>query len=174
MVWLFRYFWFIAAAAMLRNVPIWRRQLSSLVARGVLTRAEAERFMRGAALWLVGAPLALGLIALAAGWSGPFCGGILSFEDAPSAATSVVVLASWAALLWWVWIGRGAEFLGRVGPALANRPRHDRAYSPRVVRIALTTLVLWSGLGAALAWRRLPPQSSRGCAVPAISTPTSA
>jgi hypothetical protein len=112
---LFRYFWFLCAGAMVANVVIWRRRLSVLVVRGTLTSEEAARFVRGAALCLVMPCFVLGLIALSAGWSDPFCGGLLSFRDTPSTATSLVILGSWVALLGWIWLGRGADLLAGSG-----------------------------------------------------------
>src|SRR4029450_1946645 len=133
-----RYFWFLCAVAMVGNVLTWRQRLRQLVARGTVTSEEAEWFTRWAAFWLVGPCLLLGIIALSAGWPNPFCGGGLSFRDGPSAATAVVVLGVWMALLWWLWLGRGADVLGRIGPILPGRPRYDRTFPPAVVRVVVT------------------------------------
>jgi hypothetical protein len=165
--WLLRYFWFFAAAIMMLNVISWRRSLALLVADGTLATRDAERLTRGATVWLVGAPVLLGLIALAAGWPDPFCAGALSFSDLPSAATSLIMLASWAALLWWVWIGRGAELLGRLSPVMTRSPFIKRSVSPRTVRLVITGLVVWSAVGAALMWRRVPGPPADRCALSA-------
>ena len=165
MLLVFRFFWFIVAAVMLINVAIWRQRLSQLVARGVLSPDESARLVRGAALWLATPCLVLGAIAFAAGWSDPFCAGMLSFADAPRAATSVIVLAVWAALLWWVWVGRGADLLARIGPALSNRPRYDHTYTTAQVRAYVTTTVLIAGVGAVVAAHVLSKQLPQGCAI---------
>ena len=160
----FRYFWFIALAVMLINVAMMRPRVTRLVELGRLTQDEADEFMRGAAL-AFGVPCAaFGLIGLWAGWPSPLCAGILSFRNPPSTATALVVLASWALLLRWVWIGSGAEFLGRVGPALMNPPNWERTYSPTLVRWAITVVVLVAAVGGAVAYRATPPEL--GCAVP--------
>jgi hypothetical protein len=140
------------------NVIIWHRLLAERVERGALAPEEAHRFTRGAAFWLVGPCLVLGSIALAAGWSDPFCAGVLSFRDLPSIATSLVILGLWTIFLAWLWLGRGATVLSRVGAALTHRS--GDTVSPAVVRIARTVVVVMSGVGATIGSR----QVSAGCA----------
>lgn len=164
MMLLVRYFWFLCAAIMLANVLIWRRRLRTLVDAGGMTEQEMNGFIRGAALWLAGPPVLLGVIGLVAGWPDPFCAGILSFDGVARTAASLVILCCWAMLLWWVWAGNGADVLGRLGPALSNPPRYDRRYPPRLVQVAITALVLGSGIPAAIMWRRMDiPRSPDGC-----------
>ena len=158
-----RYFWFVLAGVMLLNITIWRSRLQPLVSDGTLRADEAARMVRGATLGLVGPCILLGVIALWAGWSDPFCAGILTFDTPPRIATSLVILSAWAALLWWVWLGRGADVLGRLGPDLSNDADHDR-YAPARVRLAITSLVLVASIGSAVAWRIMPKPSPSGCA----------
>jgi hypothetical protein len=165
---LFKYFWFVAAAFMLVNIVIWRQRFATIVDRGIVTRAEADRFVLGLAAWLVGGPLLMGTIAMAAGWSSPFCAGILQFDSVPRALISGLSVAAWAAVLWWIWLGKGAELLARVGPALARRPVYDKQYSPARVRLFVTTLIVVSGVGGAIAWRTMPPNPVLEC--PASAT----
>ncbi|HLM67472.1 MAG TPA: hypothetical protein VK358_08095 [Longimicrobium sp.] len=108
MILLFRYFWFLCAGIMLVNVAVWRRRLRKRVDDGAMTGHEMNGFIRGAALWLAGPPVLLGVISLAAEWSDPFCAGILSFDGTARTAASLVILSCWAMLLWWVWAGNGA------------------------------------------------------------------
>jgi hypothetical protein len=150
---------------MVANVVIWRRRLSSLVARGTLTSEEAGCFIRGAVFWLVTPCLVLGFIALSAGWSDPFCGALLSFRDIPSAATSLVIVGLWVAMLGWVLLRRGADLLGRIAPALSTRPRYDRTISPGIMPLAVTGLILVTGVGAAIGWRHMPRSQSTPCAL---------
>ena len=159
---LFRYLWFFCAAVMLANVLLWRRRLTRLVDAGTITKRELDDFLRGAALLLVGAPVLLGLIGLVAGWSDPFCAGAFSFDGPARAASSLVTLGTWAAGLWWVWMGNGADVLGRVAPALSSHPRYDRRYSPRLVKLATTGLVLLCGIGFAMGYRDVP-KTPDGC-----------
>ena len=169
MIWPFRYFWFIVAAVMLVNVAIWRRHLLPLAAQGALDQDEVDRFTRGAAYWLAGPAVLLGLISLWANWPAPFCAGVLSFANWPQAATSAVLLSAWVALLWWVWVGRGAPFLARVWPAL-SRPPARSAVSPAQVRLAVTALVLVSAVGGTVAWRQMPPlPPEMGCPAPHVA-----
>lgn len=160
---IFKYFWFIGAAFMLVNIAIWRHRLVTIVGRGTVSKSEADHFINWIAAWLVGGPFLLGIIAAVAGWSSPLCAGILIFDTVPKTLASLLTLAGWAAILWWVWRGTGADFLARVGPALRRRPSYDKHYSPAHVRVIVTALVLTSGVGAAIAWRTMPANPSLTC-----------
>lgn len=163
---IFKYFWFLCAAFMAINLVIWRRRLATVVARGIATQAEVDTFFRGVAAWVVGSALALGVISLVAGWTSPFCAGVLAFDTVPRCLTSVVIVAAWCALLWWVWRGSGADFLARVGPALGNRPSYDRTYSPTIVRAFVTLLVVVSAVGSSIAAQNVPMSATPGCTLP--------
>lgn len=163
MPWLFQYFWFVGAAFMLVNIAIWRRRLAVVVERGAATKAEVDRFVSWLAVYLVGAPIVMGVIGLVAGWSSPFCAGVLLFADVPRSIVSLVTVAGWFALLWWVWRGAGADFLSRVGPALAQRPSYDTVYSPRVVRLVVTAIVVLSSIGSVVTSRTMPLTPDMGC-----------
>lgn len=163
---LLRYFWFIAAGFMLVNVLIWRRRLMGAVDRGIATRAEVDRFATWAGVWFVGGPIVAGIVAIGAGWSTPFCAGMLSFRDVPRSIIALLSIASWIALLWWVWRGNGADFLSRVGPMLARPPRWPGPFSPAIVRLAITAIVLFAAVVAPIAWRAMPRSPEMEC--PAI------
>ena len=158
---IFRYFWFIGAAFMLVNIMIWRGRLSGLIERGILSRDEVDQVVRGAIAWLVVSPCVLGLIALAAHWSSPFCAGYFEFGTVPQAATSLVMIGGWVALLLWIWRGNGATLIARVGPALSARPADS--YSPRLVRLTITAMVLVSAVGSAFTWRTMPDAPGLAC-----------
>lgn len=153
---IFKYFWFLCAAIMLVNVFVWRRRLRVTVDRGIATNAEVERFVWWVGAWLVGGPIVLGVIGLAAGWRSPFCAEIFSFDTAPRLLTSMVNVGACGTLLWWVWRGSGADFLGRVGPALATNPSYKKRYSPTAVRLTITALVLGSSIAAFMMPRSTP------------------
>jgi hypothetical protein len=161
---IFRYFWFIAAAFMLVNIAIWRSRIGAVVSRGVVTRADADRFIFWLAVWLVGVPLVMGVVAIAAGWSSPFCAGMFMFDSVPRALSSGLTLACYAALLWWVWRGTGAEFLSHVAPALGRRSSNDKQYSPAAVRAVVTAVVVISSVGGVIMWRTMPPLQGIECA----------
>jgi hypothetical protein len=160
---IFKFFWFLFAAAMAGNIIVWRSRASIIVARGTVTRAELDRLLQWAAVWLVGTPIVLGLIALTAGWSSPFCAGILTFGSVPQSLTSLVTLAAWVALLLWIWRGSGADLLARLGPSLSQRPAYDAKYSAKSVRVIATALVLLGGLGASISWRVMPASPAVVC-----------
>jgi hypothetical protein len=164
---IFKYFWFFAAAAMLVNITIWRFRIGAVVSRGSVTKMEADRFILWIAVWLVGGPLLMGIITIAAGWSSPFCAGILVFDSVPQILFSGLTLAAYAAVLWWVWLGSGAEFLAHIGPALGRRSSPDKQYSPTVVRAVVTAVVLISGFGGAIMWRTMPAPPGEICSAPA-------
>lgn len=159
---IFRYFWFLCAAVMTVNIIIWRIRLAGAIERDMIAREEADRFTRLGALWLVGSSCAFGLIGLAAGWSSPFCAGFLSFDSVPQAVTAILMIALWSCSLWWVWRGKGAEFLARVGPML-NARQSSSALSPRMVRLGVTAVVLASAAGSAISWRVVPADPAMTC-----------
>lgn len=169
MPWLFRYFWFVAAAAMLINITIWRRRLAVVVQKGNATEAELRQFTMWAAIGLVGGPILLGLVSIAAGWESPFCAGFMRFTDGFSTLVSLITLAGWLALLWWVWRGNGADFLSRVAPALNQRPDYDKTYPPHMVRLFVTVMVVAGGIGTAVMWRTMPALPEMGCHVPPVA-----
>lgn len=162
---IFRYFWFFLAAAMVVNIVVWQRRLSGVVERGVATKVEIARAITWAAVCLVGGPIFMGIVGLIADWSSPFCSGVLSFADVPRSLVSAFMLSSWAAALWWVWRGNGADFLSRVGPALGQRPSYDRTYPPGLVRIAVTLIVLGSAIGGTITSRAMPVSPALACPV---------
>jgi hypothetical protein len=165
--WIFRYFWFIGAAFMFVNILIWRRRLNALVGQGALSESDATHFTRVALAGLCGLSLALGIISLLAGWSDPFCSQGLSFRDAPTAASSIITIGGWVAFLGWVWIGNGADLLGRIVPALARRPIAGTHYSAERVRTVVTVLIVASAVAGYLGTRPTAARPSPGCAVPA-------
>ena len=160
---IFKYFWFIAALFMLVNVFHVRTRLVALVDRGVASRREVNQFVLWLAAWFVIAPLILGAIGLAAGWSSPFCGGIMEFGTDYQILASVANVAVWASVLWWVWRGAGADLLSRVGPALSIQPSYEKRYSPRSVRLAVTAFILLSSIGAIISWRMMPSSPDMIC-----------
>jgi len=164
---IFRYFWFILLGVVLVNVVVMRGRMARLVELGRVTQDEADGFLRGFGL-AFGIPcVAMGLIALWAQWPSPMCAGILSFRDAPSAASAIVILGAWALLLRWVWVGSGADLLGRVAPALMNVPNFERTYSPNLVRWAITVLILVAGIMGAVTYRTMPQEML--CVVPGVA-----
>jgi hypothetical protein len=163
---IFKFFWFICAAFMAINLVIWRRRLATVVARGIATQAEVDTVLRGAAAWLVGGSLTLGLISLGAGWTSPLCAGILAFDSVPRSMTSVIAIAGWCTLLFWVWRGSGADFLARVGPALGQAGSYEKRYSPAMVRAFVTVAVIGAAVGSTMAWRSMPASPVSSCAAP--------
>ena len=163
MPWIFRYFWFVAAAFMAVNLVFVRRRLAPLVDRGAVTRGEVDRFVYWLGAWFVIGPLVFGAIGLAAGWPSPFCGGVMEFGSRDKMLLSIANLAIWVSVLWWIWRGGGAEFLSRAGPALGRQPSYDKRYSPRMVRVVGTAIILFSSIGAAVSWRTMPPSPEMSC-----------
>ena len=169
MAWIFKYFWFIAAVFMLVNVFHVRTRLAALVDRGVATQREVNQFVLWLAAWFVIAPLILGAIGLAAGWSSPFCGGVMKFGTDYQILASAANVAVWVSVLWWVWHGAGADFLSRAGPALARQPSYEKRYSPQSVRLVVTAFILLSSIGAIISWRMMPSSPDITC--PTVARP---
>ena len=147
---LFRYFWFVCAGFVFVNSAIWRSRVNKLLSLGRVTEEERDAFIR-AIVFGLGAPcLALGAVALWAGYPNPSCAGIPSFHDFGSAASSVITILVWVAILRWVWIGPGGELLSRIGPVLWRIPNWQGTYTPRAVRLVVTGLVLIATIGGAV------------------------
>lgn len=143
----FRHFWLLVLVMMLANIALWRRRLVALVAAGRVSRDEVARFLRGAVIITVVVPLVAEAVALAAGWPNALC-----FYSEPWTAPAALVMwgltaATSALVLWWVWRGRGAEALARLGPALGGRTARERSYTPRQVRLVVTGVVVLSAVG---------------------------
>ena len=160
---IFRYFWFIGAAFMLANVMIVRRRLDPLVERGVADRREVDRFVLWLTAWFVIGPLVFGTIGLLAGWSSPFCAGVMQFGTGAQMIFSVANLVIWASVLWWIWRGGGDDFLSRVGPALGRQPSYERRYSVQLVRVVGTALILISAFGGMISSRVMPSSPELTC-----------
>jgi hypothetical protein len=158
----FRYFWFLAAAFMLVNILVWRRRLTRLVGRGVITKHEVDGFIRGALVLVVGGPLVAGTIGVLANWSSPLCGGFLSFADLPNTLMAVLFIVSWAALLWWLWRANGAVFLARISQALPPRPPVV-APSASMIRWGATLIVIINLVAMPFFGRVMPPDARAGC-----------
>jgi hypothetical protein len=142
-----------------------------LVERGVLTKSEVDAFVRGGMVLMVGGPLVAGVISLIAGWQSPFCGRFLSFADLPSTLMSVLFISSWAALLWWLWRAKGAEFLVRVSQALS--PRAPMAVpSAAVIRWGATAIIIMNLVLMPFVWRVMPPEARGVCPARETAPPT--
>lgn len=163
MILFFKYFWFFAAAFMLANVAVWRFRLAAVVNRGIITQAEADQFIRWVSALFVGAPLLLGVLALAAHWSSPFCAGFLEFDTLPRSLVAILTLGSWLVVLWWIWRGKGGEFLARVGPGLSKRPSYDKPFPIALVRLLLTAMILGGPIAMAIARSTKPQLPEMAC-----------
>jgi hypothetical protein len=141
-----RYFWFICFGVVLVNVLIWRGRVHRLVDMKRITDEEGASFLRAITLGLAAPCLVLGLIALRAHYDSPSCIGPLNFQDAAGAVSSVILIGWWLAILRWVWIGQGAVLLSRIVPVLWNFPSWTTTYSPKVVRLGLTAVLVIAAL----------------------------
>ena len=147
------FFWFLCAAVwMVLIATTIRPKVAEAVRRDHITAEEGKQFVRGLAASIALCCGILGTIALVAHQPAPFCTEPFSFHDWPSAATNGVTLAAWGALLGWVWLGSGADLLGRIAPAFTDAPRWRR-YSPWSVRLVITLLLVGTAGGALVASR---------------------
>jgi hypothetical protein len=141
-----------------------------LVNRGVVTRADADRFILWLAAWFVGTPLLWGIVSITTGWPSPMCAGVFVSDSIPRIVISGLNLAFYAALLWWVWMGKGAEFLSRVAPVLGRGAVFEKQYPPAAVRTVITLIVLFAGIGGAIAWRTMPASPGSACSTSSASS----
>ena len=141
---LFRHFWLFFIGVMILNVVAWRRRLRELESHGHASRAETDRFIRGALIAFVAMGVLGELTVLVSGWPSSLC--IWTADPRSPGAmlawgTSIAIAVL---LLWWVWIGHGALTLSRLGPALFTRtPIGDRPYRPYAPAIVKAVVTLW-------------------------------
>jgi hypothetical protein len=160
----FGLFWFWCGALWMVLLVTWiRPRLAEAVHHDRITSDEASAFLRGLGISIALLFGTLGVIVLAAGQPAPFCIKPFSFDDWPSAASNGVTLIAWALLLGWVWVGSGADLLGRMAPVFTTPPIRKRPYSPASVRVAMTLILAATALGALAGSRTLPPEGPRIC-----------
>jgi hypothetical protein len=150
------YFWLVAAALMLGTAALVYRRARAMVGAGVVTEEERRRFALGLTGWGAGFCLAVQAVVWLTGERRIECLAALPPNAPASIATTALTLASLAALLVWVWRGRGAETLARFAPALlgvgASRdhaPGHVRRLVSGGVAIAIVGSVIASQLAPA-------------------------
>jgi hypothetical protein len=132
---LLRHFWLVFLALMLLNIAIWRRRLQKLVAAGRASEAEVGGFLRGTTIGVIIFALTGEAIVLATGWRSPTCVYGEPWSAPGAIATWTLQIGTWALLVWWLWAGRGAETLARLGPALGRGRVRDRPYTKRQMRV---------------------------------------
>jgi hypothetical protein len=159
------FFWFLCAALwMFLIATTIRPKVAEAVRRDHITLGEGRTFLRGLAISIGFGSGVLGMIALVADRPAPFCIEPFLFHDWSSAASTGFILIAWGALLGWVWLGSGADLLGRIAPAFANAPRWRRQYSPWSVRVVVTLLLAGAAGGALLGTRTVAADQATVCA----------
>jgi hypothetical protein len=151
------YFWLIAAALMLLTAALVHARAGALVRARRVTREERRRFALGLAAWSAGFCLVVQVVVWMTGETRPACLAALPPTTPASLATNVVTLVGWAALLLWVWIGRGADTLARFAPAIVGRGSAGRTYGPAQVRRFVTGGILIATVGSVVASMIVPP-----------------
>jgi hypothetical protein len=155
-----RHFWLLFLVVMLINVAIWRTRLAALVSAGRASEDEVDGFIRGLVIAVVGFALASEAIVLAAGWPNPLCIYSEPLTSPGVVASFGVTLVLWAALMWWVWRGQGADLLARLGPALMRPPMRPAAYTPRQVRLAVSIVMAFAVIALVIGLQMQPPMPS--------------
>ena len=160
---LLEYFWLIAAAFMLLTAALFHARTSTLVRAGHVTDEQRRRFALGLAAWSAGFCLAVQAVVWLTGESRTECLAALPPNTPASLATTVLTLVGWAALLLWVWRGRGAETLARFAPAMIRGGAAPRVYAPAQVRRFVTGVVVVAIVGSFVASVVAPaPPDCRG------------
>lgn len=85
---------------------------------------------------------ALGVVALLTNTPSVTCTRFLEFGRANDIGATVIVLAAWALVLWWVWMRDGAGQMAEVANALAVSSGSHRRFSRRLFALALTVGLL--------------------------------
>lgn len=159
---MFRHFWLLSLGVLLLNLAIWHRRAGELIKAGEVSEDERDDFIRRLAVAIVLFCLTMQAVVWITGESRPACLAAFPPRTAASLASSVVTLAVWVALLWWVWTGRGAQQLARFGPALHGRLRSRGHFTPGQIRWAVTAFVGVSALGGVGASLVMPATQSCG------------
>jgi hypothetical protein len=174
---LLKHFWLFFLVVMSINVALWRRRLRELEARGHASRQETGTFLRGALIAVAAISVLGELVVLVAGWPSALCVWTADIHSPGAIVAWGTSFATSALLLWWIWVGRGATTLSRLGPAIFRRqPFGDRAYRPyppALVRGVVTLFVVASTVAVIVMPLQMPPEL--GCPVrgsaPSASTP---
>jgi len=151
------YFWLITAGLMLLTAALFHARAGALVRAGRVTQEERRRFALGLAAWSAGFCLVVQVVVWVTGESRPACLAALPPTTPASLATNGLTLLGWAALLLWVWTGRGADTLARFAPAIVGKGSAERMYAPAQVRRLVTGVVLIAALGSMVASLIVPP-----------------
>ena len=142
---------------MLANAALVHVRAAPLVRNGRVGPQQRRRFVLGLAGWTAGFCVAVQLVVWFTGESRPECLAAFPPDTPASLATTALTAVGWAALLGWVWRGRGAETLAAFGPAFTPGRPAGRGYDPAKVRRFVTALVVLSVLGGIVASRIAPP-----------------
>ena len=138
--------------------------MRALVAKGVMTDAQANRFCVRAALILCIAGALFELVSRLSGVP-TLCEFSLPVTDPRLLPSYALTLLLGAALLYWVWRRGGDGTLALVAPAFSRGSVTEKTYTPRQVRLWLTALmvVAWTGF-AVMRVSMPPPPPIPGCA----------
>jgi hypothetical protein len=151
------YFWLIAAGFMLLTAAVFHARAGTLVRAGRVTDEERRRFAIGLGAWTAGFCLLVQAVVWLTGESRTECLAALPPNSPASLATTALTVLGWAALLLWVWRGRGAKTLASFAPAVIRSSSSAGGYSPVQVRRFVTGFVIVSTLGSVVASRIAPP-----------------
>lgn len=140
------HFWLLVLAVMLANIALGRVRMRPLVAEGVLTAGEADRFCVRAAIAFAVSCAAFEVASVLSGVSVD-CQLVLPLADRRLWPFYALTLLSGALLLYWVWRRGGDETLAKVGPAFFRWAGRGARYTPGQVRVASVALLVisWGG-----------------------------
>ncbi len=130
--------------------------MRTLVAKGTLTDVQANRFCLRAAATFVAVGGLFEVVTFLSGVSAP-CALSLPLTDARLLPSHALTLVLGATLLYWVWKRGGDRTLALVGPAFARGALREKTYTPRQVRIRITTLIVVAWTGYVVMRLSMPP-----------------
>ena len=144
---LLRYASLILALIIGTNLLYGRKRAAALVKAGRITQDELDGFVRGVAV-LVGGFFLLGAVFQLLG-SVPDLACLMSFP--PQSPASLIMWIAQAGvsgwIIWWLWTQDGGRSLATIAPAFTRGPILERHYSPQLVRLGITALVILAPLG---------------------------
>jgi len=133
-----QYFWLFCGVWVGLGNLVWIRfRLRSRIVSGEFSRAEVDSYTRNLALWVGGTCLGFWLMQHSAKNAGP---GFMTWPNPQREIAIFLTVFVWAALMYWVFVRRGADVLSKFLCALSYRG--TSMYSPLVVKLVTIAGIL--------------------------------
>ena len=161
-----RFVWLLVLAVLLVNLGIGYWKARALVTAGRLSDEERRDFTRRAVVATSIYCLLLTGIQYVSHVRDPFCLTQFPPRTGFGVATWIVMVGGLALLFKWLWQGSGSETLARMAPAFTRGSVTRRTFTPRQVRLFLTSILVVAIL-ANIVMQLAVPDLQPVCSVPA-------